>query len=51
MKQPTFDTIKSSLFSVDRSFFKLLNDDPWIFDGSWLSGIYAILVDALNQAS
>ena len=40
MKQPTFGTIKSSLFSVDRSFFKLLNDDPWIFDGSWLNICY-----------
>jgi hypothetical protein len=40
MKQPTFDTIKSSLFSVDRSFFKLLNDGPGIFDGSWLNICY-----------
>ena len=39
-KQPTFDTIESSLLSVDRSFSILLNDSPWIFDGSWLNICY-----------
>ena len=40
MKKFTFGTIKSSLFSVDSSFSILLNDDHWIFDGSWLSICY-----------
>ena len=40
MKQHTFHAIKSSLFSVDGSFFKLLYDGPWIFDGSWLNVCY-----------